>query len=216
MRESGGPLSRRRDKGKREDTGLSGRLSNGDDDEEILSDEEAFDRSDDEAVYGDVLRTIGRRNKKKEEVEQGGQQLFHEEDEAIGDNSSSDEGDNSSASDDDGNGGLIDFVDSLGSGTARSTGIENDLQILPETEFALPPSRETLASTLDGSGVSLEALIAPLQDETTFATISGRVKDLSASSQKIKPPTEPIVARRAERAVTYEVREQQQTQAAYI
>ncbi len=212
MRESG-PLFQRRDKGEREYKGSPGRLS--DSEEEILSDEEAFDGSDDEAVYGDVLRTIGRRNKNKEEVEQGGLQLFHEEEES-GDTNSSEEGDdNSSASGDgggDGSGGLIDFVDSLGSmrtRSARSTGIRNDLQTLPETEFALPPSRETLAATSDGGGVSLEALIAPLQDETAFAAISGRVKDLSASSQKIKPPSEPIVARYAERAVTYEVREHQ-------
>ncbi len=216
LRESGGPRSRRRDEGKREDGGPPGRLSNDGDDEEILSDEEEFDNSDDEAAYGDVLRAIGRRNKKKEGADQGDEgQLLHEEDEEIGGvdvYSPSDEGEdysNASGDDDNENGGygLIDFVDSLGPSTARSTGIDNGLQTLPETEFALPPpSRERLPSTLDGN-VSLEALIAPLQDETSFAPISRRVKDLSASSQKIKPPSEPIVARRAERAVTYEVSE---------
>ncbi len=208
MRESG-LVFQRRDKGEREYKGPPGKLS--DEEEEILSAEEAFDGSDDEVVYGGVLRTIGRRNKNKDEIEQGDMQLFHE-DEESGDGNSSDEGDDSSACVDgggDGSGGLIDFVDSLGSIKTRSARVQNDLQTLPETEFALPPSHDTLAAMSDGGGVSLEALVAPLQDKTAFAAISGRVKDLSASSQEIKPPSEPIIARHAERAVTYEVREQQ-------
>ncbi len=211
LRESA-PLSSRRDDGKHENIGSSEMLSDGN--EEILSDT-AFDGSDDEVVYGDVLRTIGRRNKEKEEVEQLGQQLFREEEEESGDNNSFYEGNSSASSsdegDDDGRGGLIDFVDGLVSArtcTARSEGIDNYLQTLPETEFALPPSRETLAATSNDGGVSLEALIAPLQDQTTFAAVSGKVKDLNAS-QKIKPPSEPLIARRAERAVAYEVTEQQ-------